>query len=264
MPFHERGGLRYYVFPSLSLPDLTHAVFTRHGGVSPPPWEALNLGGTVGDAPERVSENRRRAFQAVGRSLDSLYDVWQVHSARVVRVTAPLSSREEIIKADAMVTDCDDVTLFMRFADCVPVFLFDPVKRAIGLAHAGWQGTVRNVARATVEALQAHYGTQPEHILAGIGPSIGPDHYEIGPDVIEKVEAAFPEEASSLLLSTDGTVKLDLWKANQRSLEQAGVDHVDVAGICTACHVEAWYSHRAENGQTGRFGALIGLNSSLT
>ena len=261
MPFEEKNGLRYFYFSSLNLPEITQAVFTRRGGVSLSPWESLNLGGTVGDDRASVIENRRRAFSAVGRSFDSLYDVWQVHSAKVVKVAAPLASPEDIIKADAMVTDNPNVSLFMRFADCVPVLFYDPVRGAIGLAHAGWQGTVRKVVTATVEAMQEHYGSLPEDILAGIGPSIGPDHYEIGPDVIAEVERAFSAEVTSLLQSVDGAVKLDLWKANKIALEQAGVTQIEIAEICTACHVEDWYSHRAENGRTGRFGALIGLES---
>ncbi|MBS1250788.1 MAG: Polyphenol oxidase [Chloroflexi bacterium] len=259
MPFREKNGLRYFYFSSLDLPEITQAVFTRQGGVSHSPWDTLNLGGTVGDDPQRVAENRRRAFRAVGRSLDTLYDVWQVHSARVLRVMGPLSSSEEIIKADAMVTDEAGVSLFMRFADCVPVLFYDPVRGTLGMAHAGWQGTVGKVVSATVEALAANYGTRPEDILAGIGPSIGPDHYEIGPDVIARVEQAFPKEASTLLSSEDGAVKLDLWKANQLTLKEAGVRQVEVAEICTACNVEDWYSHRAENGRTGRFGALLSI-----
>ena len=121
MPFYENDGLRYYSFSSLDVPELTQAVFTRQGGVSPPPWDALNLGGTVGDDPQRVSENRQRAFHAVGRPLSSLYDVWQVHSARVVQVTEPRTSRANLLKADAIVTDRAEVTLVMRFADCVPL-----------------------------------------------------------------------------------------------------------------------------------------------
>ncbi len=259
MPFREKNGIPYYYFSSLDFPELTQAAFTRRGGVSPAPWGTLNLGGAVGDAPERVAENRQRAFRAVGHSFDSMYAVWQVHSAKVVQVTAPLTSPENILKADAMVTDKVGVSLFMRFADCVPVLFYDPIHAAIGLAHAGWQGTVRKVATATVEAMQEYYGTKPEDILTGIGPSIGPDHYEVGPDVIAEVECAFPDDASALLFSRDGAVKLDLWKANQLALEQAGVTQVEIAGICTACHVEDWFSHRAENGRTGRFGALIGL-----
>ncbi|OQY31645.1 MAG: hypothetical protein B6I38_05550 [Anaerolineaceae bacterium 4572_5.1] len=259
MPFYERDGVRYYQFSSLNVPKITHAIFTRQGGSSPSPWDSLNLGGTVGDDPQRVAENRHRAFRAVGRTFTSLFDVWQVHSARVVKVTMPHTSLENILKADAMVTNRTEPTLLMRFADCVPLLFYDPVQGAIGLAHAGWQGTVRKVALATVNALREHYATKPADIIAAIGPSIGPDHYEIGPDVIAEVERAFPTEASTLLHSENGAVKLDLWQANKFTMQQAGITKIEVAKICTACNLDDWYSHRAENGRTGRFGALIAL-----
>lgn len=259
MPFHEKKGVRYYQFSSLSTPSLTHAFFTRRGGVSPPPWDTLNFGGTVGDEAQRVGENHRRAFHTVGLALSSLADVWQVHGAHAIKITAPRTSRENIPQADIMVTNRPQVTLVMRFADCVPLLFYDPVQRAIGLAHAGWQGTIRKVGLATVNALRKHYGARARDMIAAIGPSIGPDHYQIGPDVIAKVKHAFPEVASSLLRAEGDAVKLDLWKANRLTLEQAGVTQIEVAEICTACNVDDWYSHRAENGKTGRFGVMIAL-----
>jgi copper oxidase (laccase) domain-containing protein len=127
------------------------------------------------------------------------------------------------------------------------------------MVHSGWLGTVRGAARAAVEAMQARYGSEPADILAAIGPAIGPDHYEVGADVIARVRATFGAEADALLPSYGKSTHFDLWKANQLLLAQAGVNQVEVAGICTACHTEDWFSHRGEKGRTGRFGALIGL-----
>lgn len=236
---------------------MTHAVFTREGGVSPAPWQALNMGGTVGDDPANVVENRERAFQALGRPVDSLYDVWQVHSADVVCAEVPRPLTTPHLKADAILTDRPQVTLFMRFADCVPVLLYDPVRRAAGIAHAGWMGTVRRTAAAAVQAMTAQYGSQPGDLLAGIGPSIGAHHYEIGPEVAEQVRTAFGQDAGVVLPARNGAVQFDLWAANRLVLEQAGVRHIEISGLCTACDLSAWYSHRAEKGRTGRFGALI-------
>ena len=262
MPLNEIDRLRYYTFESLAECGVTQAIFTRHGGVSPEPWAALNLGGTVGDDPQRVTENRLRAFQAVGRSSASLYDVWQVHGDEVVIANAPRPLHTPHIKADAMLTDRPEVTLFMRFADCVPILLCDPRHRVVGLAHAGWKGTVLRVAAAAVEAMQAHYGSAPADIRAAIGPSIAAHHYPVGPDVAAEVRGAFGADAASLLLARNGVhsgVQFDLWAANRLVLEQAGVHHVEVSGLCTACQKLDWYSHRAEAGKTGRFGVLIAL-----
>jgi YfiH family protein len=260
MPFHTADAIRYLtfdIFPS----NVVQAVFTRHGGLSPEPWASLNFGGNVGDERQRVRENRFRAFDALGRPRQSMFDVWQVHSADVVIANAPhphLNNPPEF-KADAILTDNPAVTLFMRFADCVPILLHDPRKGVVGVVHAGWMGTVKKVVGQTVKMMQAAYGSHPADVLAAIGPSIGPDHYEIGADVVTQVRASFNGDSSHLLRTDDGRTHFDLWAANRLTLEQAGVGQVEVAGLCTACHPEDWYSHRAQKGKTGRFGALIAL-----
>jgi polyphenol oxidase len=258
MPFSQSGDLRYFTFESLDENGLLHAVFTRRGGISPAPWASLNMGGTVGDDNLRVAENRRLAFQTKNRRFESMYDVWLVHGSQVVRVDGP-RDKAEIQKADAVITNNRDATLFMRFADCVPLLFHDPVRKAIGLAHAGWQGTVKKTASAVVEAMQAAYGSRPANIIAGIGPSIAAHHYPVGENVAVKVRESFGIEASSLLISANGEVKFDLWAANRLILEEAGIRRIETSGLCTACDTGDWYSHRAEAGKTGRFGVLMGL-----
>src|SRR5215208_5003261 len=252
----QYNGLCYLQFDSL---NVKHAVFTRHGGISPEPWGSLNVGGTVGDDLARVRENRILSFQALGRAPESIFDVWQVHSADVVCAHAPRPTDESYRQADIILTDKPDVTLFMRFADCVPLLLHDPRNGIIGLAHAGWMGTLRDVACATVEAMKKNYGSNPADIIAGIGPSIGPDHYEIGADVILQVMQKHGDDAELFLKSHNGKIHFNLWAANHFALERAGVGQIEVSGICTACHTDDWFSHRAEKGRTGRFGALISL-----
>lgn len=258
MAFKTRGEIRFYQFESFSQ-DVVHGIFTRRGGVSPQPWESLNAGGTVGDEPDRVQENRRRLFAALGRNPDTLYDVWQVHGVGVAIAETPRPPLSNHLQADVILTDRTSVTLMMRFADCVPILLYDPVRKVIGIAHAGWVGTVRGTVCIAVQAMQANYGSHPADLHAAIGPSIGPDHYEVGPDVVNQVRAAFNQDASNLVAIRDGRMYFDLWAANRLLLEQVGVTHIEVAEICTACHVDDWYSHRFEKGCTGRFGVLIGL-----
>jgi YfiH family protein len=260
MPFHNSGSICYYTFATLDDTRVTHAVFTRQGGVSPEPWASLNLGGTVGDDPARVAQNREQAFLTVGRNSATMFDVWQVHSAEVVIADAPRKPNTPHQQADAIITDRPAVTLIMRFADCVPILLYDPIRHATGIIHSGWPGTVKRVARAAVEAMRDAYGTQPYNLIAAIGPSIGSHHYEIGPDVELQVRNAFGVNAAVLLPSTNGGVQFDLWAANRLILEECGVRKIELAGLCTACHLEDWYSHRGDKGRTGRFGVLIGLN----
>lgn len=260
MPFAEISELRLFTFESLNRPGLKHAVFTRRGGVSPSPWASLNLGGTVGDDRSRVLENQRRALEATGRKEGGLHEVWQVHSADVVHAHTP-RGQQALIQADAMITSNPQVTLLMRFADCVPIFLYDPARQAIGLVHAGWLGTARRIVAQTVRAMRDAFGCQPADLLAGLGPSIGPDHYVIGDDVVQTVRQELGPQSDEVLTVRASQASLDLWLANRRLLESEGVSSIEVAGLCTACHLDDWYSHRAEGGKTGRFGALMALSA---
>jgi len=261
MSFRQSENIKYFIFDSLVDEPVIQAIFTWRGGVSPSPWATLNLGATVGDEFSRVIENRKRAFSAIGCSYDSVFDVWQVHSAEVVCTDKPKSPQTPHLQADVIITDKPGVTLLMRFADCVPIFLYDPKRRVVGLAHAGWQGTVLKTVQAAVKTMQAQYQCHPADILAGIGPSIAKHHYQVGEDVISKVEMAFGKDSNFILSHQDGAVQLDLWEANRLILEEAGIRYIEVAGICTACQLDDWFSHRGENGKTGRFGGLIHLKA---
>ncbi len=258
MPFHEKNGIRYFSFDSFP-GSVSQAVFSRRGGISHAPWNSLNVGELVGDNLAHVKENRVRSFNALGRNPASIFDVLLVHSTDIICADSPRGINLPPIQADAILTDNPKVTLYMRFADCVPLLFHDPKKGVVGIAHAGWMGTLRGMAKAMVEKMQSKYGCKPENITAGIGPSIGVDHYEVGPDVSLKVKGTFGEESDRLLDARDGRVHLDLWTANTIQLQKAGVEKIEVSGICTACHLDDWFSHRAEKGKTGRFGSLIGL-----
>lgn len=259
MPFHSTNEIEAFTFESFERAQVRHGIFTRRGGVSPEPWSSLNLGGTVGDARDNVIENRRRIFEYLGKPVESLFDVWQVHSTEIICTTSPRSLDQPHQKADAILTNSTEITLFMRFADCVPILFYDPVKRVAGIAHAGWKGTVEKIAAKTVVEMQKTFASVPKDILVGIGPSIGPHHYQVGDEVIGQVRQAFGSQSSQLLATIHGAVHLDLWAANAMQLEGVGVKSIEVSSICTACDLERWFSHRGEHGKTGRFGALIAL-----
>src|SRR3990170_999055 len=158
MPFEQSHDIRFFTFNNLSHAGVTHAVFTRNGGLSPKPWASLNVGGTVGDKPERVYANRVRSFLAIDKNPSSIFDVWQVHGSEVVCAANPRPPNLPHLKADTILTDNPKVTLFMRFADCVPVLLFDPTQRVVGLVHAGWQGTIRGALIAAIDRMVKNYG----------------------------------------------------------------------------------------------------------
>lgn len=257
MPFHTSGDLRYYSLDLFDQVGIIHGFFTRHGGVSPEPWASLNHGGTTGDARVNVIENRRRMFEVFDLRVETIFDSWQVHGRDVLCADAPRPLDAPHQKADGILTGDSNITLVMRFADCVPVLLYDPVNGVTGIVHAGWQGTVQHAVEAAVTKMRSVYGSRPENLLAGIGPSICAEHYQVGPEVVDAVHRSFGKDADAVIQPVNGSSHLDLWKANQIILERCGVRKVEVPGICTACKVEDWYSHRAEHGKTGRYGVLL-------
>jgi hypothetical protein len=257
--------LPVYRFDQLnSEPALVHAIFTRLGGVSLPPYATLNLSHAVGDDPTAVETNYNRVCRALHIHRSQTVTCHLTHSTHIFVVTSAHGGRP-VGQGDAMITAEPGVYLSMRFADCVPILLHDPIRRAVGLAHAGWRGTVKNVAGAAVQAMVGQWGCSPETMTAVIGPAIGPCCYQVGSEIIQAVEAAFPRRGptgdgsvSLLHRRTDHRAYFDLWEANRRQLVAAGVSQVVVAGLCTACHTDHFFSHRAEQGHTGRFGAVIG------
>ncbi len=241
-------------------PALTHGIFTRHGGVSAAPWASLNMGGNVGDDPKAVRCNHERMYAALGVEDARACTVWQVHSADTLIVDAPVRGRRWLALADGMVTDRPGVPLAMRFADCVPLLFHDPTRGVIGIAHAGWRGTVQGVGANVIRLMTQAYGCRPVDIQAAVGPSIGPDRYQVGEEVIAAVQNYFGTTDELVRRDpADGTAYLDLWAANRLDLQRVGVEQIEVAGICTAQHSDEWFSHRAEKGKTGRFGAVIAL-----
>lgn len=253
----ETNGLVYYQFNSLAV---NHAVFTRHGGVSEAPWASLNLGGNVGDSPEAVAENYRRIYAALDMDGSRSCSVWQVHSADTIVATAPTPERGWITHADGMVTDQPATPLVMRFADCVPVLFHDPVQQAIGIAHAGWRGTLQGAGVSVLHKMIDTFGSRPSDIRAAIGPSISAACYQVGAEVVSAVEWYFGTTDGLIQYDpNDNTPHFDLWAANALDLRRNGVEQVEVMGICTASNTDDFFSHRAESGKTGRFVAVISL-----
>lgn len=265
-------SLEYLAFSNLEGAGV-RAVFTaRHGGVSHPPYESLNLGYHVGDDPEAVTENRSRAAALAGGTLDDLVAAEQVHGDRVEVISVDHRGRGargqagSIPGADALITAEPGVVISMYYADCVPIFLAAPGKRVGprlgvgGLAHAGWKGTVARIGERTVEAMAGNFGVRPEDIVCAIGPSIGPCCYEVDQPVLKPLRLAFPEKWETLVRLRDGgKAMLNLWEANRLALLAAGVraENIVVAGLCTACRTDLFYSHRTEKGWTGRMAALM-------
>ena len=258
MIHHTHESLSYYGFETFA--DLRHGVFTRLGGVSQSHLDSLNLGGNVGDDESAVAENYRRLFASLELNAERACSVWQAHSKDCIVVDHPAEGRHWIAMADGMVTAQPDTPLVMRYADCTPLFFYDPIERVIGIAHAGWRGTVQGIGAQMIHLMAETYGCLPQHIRAAIGPSIGPDHYQVGEEVVEATRAYFGTLDGLIIYDpTDHSAYLNLWTANELDLRRNGVKDIEVAGICTACHTTEFYSHRAEKGKTGRFAGVISL-----
>jgi YfiH family protein len=240
-----------FQFSSLSgVPGVLHAVTTRDGGVSDGRCASLNVSYSVGDTTENVDENLRRAAATVGSRREDLFSAYQVHGRDVTLVDADAPDRP---RCDVLITRLSQKTLMLRYADCTPVLLVDPRRRAIGLAHAGWRGSAVRASGAAVSALTKAFGSDPRDLVAGIGPAIGPCCYTVGDDV----RTAFADRP---FLFQDG--RLDLWEANRQGLLEAGLrpEQIELARICTQCASERFFSHRANGGQpAGRFAALLRL-----
>ncbi|MBL7066083.1 MAG: peptidoglycan editing factor PgeF [Anaerolineae bacterium] len=251
-------GIVLYRFAGLGEAEgLTHAVLSRVGGVSQSPYATLNLGHTVGDDLADVEENHRRALSALGLGSGQVVGPYQVHGAHV-RVVGRAHLGAVQPATDALVTATPAVPLLMRFADCAPVLFFDPGRRVVGIAHAGWRGVVAGIVAATVRTLTERLGCDPAGLWAGIGPTIGPCCYAVGPEVVTAVEDACPP-GTGVAREADGLTYLDLPAAVQAQLGAAGVEQIEDANLCTACHVDEFFSHRAEHGCTGRFGIVMEL-----
>jgi YfiH family protein len=253
----------YLTFAGLAdEPRLAHGVSTRAGGVSDGPYASLNLSLTVGDERERVLENRRRLASAIASAPLDLYGARQVHGASVAVVDTAV--RPEVLAResyDILLSGAPGRLLFLKFADCTPVLLWDPEHAWVGLAHAGWRGTAVNAAATAVRALVGAAGSRPPVLWAAIGPAIGGCCYEVGPEVAEAVGAAVPQPAAVLRPGRQGKSFLDLAAANRQQLLAAGVapERVLLAGRCTACEVTTFFSHRALGYPAGRFAVVAGV-----
>ncbi len=271
-PTENGKELPLFIYPSLEQTGLVrHAFTTRLGGVSKGIYSSLNLSFTRGDNREDVKENYRRLALALGVDCESFVCSDQAHTTNVIRVGRADRGngvfRERSYKeVDGMVTDDPLVTLVTYFADCVPLYFVDPIHRAIGLSHSGWRGTANRMARATLEKMKQEFDTSPSDVLCAIGPSICQSCYEISEDVAEIFQKEFPEyEAQLLMAKANRKYHLNLWRANEMILSEAGVpkENIAVTEVCTCCSPRLLFSHRATHGKRGNLAAVLALRRDI-
>jgi len=263
----KQPGLWVGEFSHFCQAGLRHGFSTRLGGVSEGPFRSMNLGSRTADNPENVQENRRRFCRAIGVNPATLVTGRQVHGSNIGIITV-----EDVPPGggaygppeqgtDALITASPAVSLMLLFADCVPVILYDPINRAVGIVHAGWRGSVAKLAEKTLLKMRQTFGSDLSRCLAGIGPSIGPCCYEVDEAVIKPLRKNFAEWERFVMPRAEKWL-LNLWEVNRVQLVEAGVPcaNIAVSKICTACNTALFYSHRRENALTGRHGALVSLD----
>lgn len=265
----EKNHVPYIQFKNLSATGIVkHGFSTRKGGVSTGIFSSMNLNFKRGDDPDAVMENYRRMAAALNMRVEDMVLSDQTHTTNV-RVITEEDRGKGILKpqdysdVDGMITNVPGIVLVTSYADCVPLYFVDPVRKAIGLSHSGWKGTVDHIGQKTVCKMHEVYGSEPKDIVAAIGPSICQSCYEVSDDVAEAFRANFTaDEAADILLDKgNGKYQLDLWKANWYVLTDAGIlpEHLSVTDLCTACHPDLLWSHRKTNGQRGGLSAFLSL-----
>ena len=257
------GEVLYLSYPLLEKTGLVkHGFSTRIGGVSEGIYSSMNLSFTRGDDENAVRENYRRMAKTLGVKEDSFIFSAQTHTTNVYKVTLDNRS-DQLQDIDGLITDVPGLCLVTSYADCVPLYFVDPVHRAIGLSHSGWRGTVGKIGQETLQKMKVEYGTDPKDVIAAIGPSICQDCYEVSEDVIDQFKEAFDSKYWDDLFYQKENKKyqLNLWKANEIILLEAGVkrENIAVTNVCTSCNSNMLYSHRASKGQRGGLAAFMAL-----
>ena len=269
----EKDGVVFLSYPALERTGLVkHGFSTRLGGVSSGMWSTMNLSFTRGDDERCVRENFRRIAEAIGIPEQSIVCSDQTHTVNVRRVTRGdcgngLTREKSFFDVDGMITDEPGVALATFYADCVPLYFVDVRRKAIGLSHSGWRGTVNRMGARTVEAMEREFGTDPKDLVAAIGPSICMDCYEVSSDVADQFVRDFPEKIHDTILldKKNGKYQLNLWEANRFVLEDAGIprERISMPQLCTCCNPEFLFSHRASGGRRGNLGAFLMLEDTV-
>ena len=269
--FEEKqvGDVLYLSYPLLEQTGfINHGFSTRIGGVSEGIYSSMNLSFSRGDDEASVRENFKRMAEAIGVEPDCLVFAAQTHTTNVRKVTAADKGKgivcpHDYQDVDGLITNEPGLCLTTFYADCVPLFLVDPVHKAIGLSHSGWRGTVGKMGQETLRRMKEEYGTEAEDVFAAVGPSICQDCYEVSEDVIEKFKEAFDEIHWGELFykKENNKFQLNLWKANEIILLEAGVqkENIAVTNVCTNCNSDMLFSHRATKGERGSLAAFMAL-----
>ena len=265
----SKGAVHMLQLPLLEQQSwISHGFSTRMGGVSEGCYASMNLSFTKGDDPEKVRENYRRMADMLGMDMERMTLSFQTHTTNVRLVTEEdagkgIVKERDYTDVDGLITNIPGITLVTFYADCVPLYFVDPVHHAIGLSHSGWRGTVHRMGRVTLKAMKEAFGTKPEDVICAIGPSICQSCFEVGGEVIEEFQKEFDLFYWKELFyaKENGKYQLDLWKANEIVLLEAGIqkEKLQITDICTRCNPEYLFSHRIMGNERGNLAAFLGI-----
>jgi polyphenol oxidase len=268
----EHGKLSLFSYNIFEPFDtMSSVVSSRLGGVSAGHCHSLNLSLSAGDEDEAVLKNRTLLCEALGIELCSVTIGQLVHGTTIAIVTPSSRGKgatdrlSSLPATDGLITNMPDLPLLTLVADCTVLSFFDPKRHVVALAHSGWRGAAGGIGRKMIEKMNESFDCHPADILVGVSPSIGPCCYEVREDLIKAFHEAFPDQAQHFFFpQPDGSIHLDMWTAIKWQLLESGIqdEHIEMSRMCTACRTDLFYSHRAEKGKTGRFGALTVLHSS--
>ena len=259
--------LVYYTIESFEKTDLVkHGFSTRLGGVSSGETESLNFGSKNKDTRENIWKNYKIFTKSLGIDVGDLVLTNQVHKDKVLEVEEKdrgkgLTVESDIIGVDGLITNKKGLALATFHADCTPLFFLDPVQKAIGLAHAGWKGTLSRIGEKTIEKMIKAYASDPKDILVGIGPSIGGCCFEVGEEVIDILKENFKDAEKYFHKKDKGKFMLDLWSVNKDQFLDMGILEANIteSKICTKCNKDIFFSHRGDKGRTGSLAAMMEL-----
>lgn len=266
MTLNSPDSVPYLTYNSLSeINFINHAFSTRLGGVSAGEFTSMNMAFNRGDNPENVTENYKRICKSAGFDFDSLTASAQDHNTFVRAVTSEhkgigIYKPRDLQSVDALITNEKGVTLVTYYADCTPLFFVDTKQKAIGLAHAGWRGTVGRIGEKVVNKMTELYGTNPADIVAAIGPAISVCCYEVDKPCADNFYALSDLDSSRFVFPKEnGKYMIDLLETNRQILEAAGVknENITVSDVCTNCNSELLWSHRATKGKRGTMSAFL-------
>jgi len=255
----EKSGVKYLKSSILDYDELIHAFTTRIGGITPAPMDSFSLG-TAGMAEfkNHVKDNRKKICEILNIDYSRIINPEQKHTDNIKIVKTPY---DDISSTDGIITSQKNLVLLLLFADCTPIIIYAPKEQVLGIIHAGWRGTAKKIAHKAINLFKSEFDISPDSLKAAIGPAIGQCCYPVSVETYFELQKTINCNHVNIFKNIEDSdkVKVDLKLLNYQQMAEAGIQNIDLFEDCTSCNNSLFYSYRAENGQTGRHGAIASL-----